>query len=206
VLSNGLRRLRLLIRSRGITDWESTIKSFCALLGHQTKIEPATRCQRPRDGPNSLATLADVQALHGHSPSPGNQMPEVGARSSFGAGQRRRLEVGQCLRRRRLPFALKTAVISTHDWTHSHCHRKASRPLSGTPTSQLGTWSSAISSYNRSAATGQVFLCKPRRKESSRPAEHQLIEQLPIGLAASARLLQATRNRARRGRDDGVDA
>lgn len=57
--------------------------------------------------------------LHGRPPSPGTWLPEVGGRSGRRAGQRRGLEVGQHRQRCRLPYARETAVISTHDWTHS---------------------------------------------------------------------------------------
>ena len=54
--------------------------------------------------------------LHGRPPSPGARLPEVEGRCGRGTGQRRRLEVGQCPRRCRLPGTPETANISTHDW------------------------------------------------------------------------------------------
>jgi len=174
MLSNGLRSSCLLIGSRGITDRGTAIKHFCAIPGREG-IEPAQRCQLPQDEPNFPGHICRRFGLHGHHPSPGTQLIEAGEPSGCGAGRRRGLEVGQCPRHRRLPIALETAVISTHDWTHSHL------PSQGEPTpsgdSHLLAWSLVVSgsSHNRTPTTGQGFLRKPSyvpsRQGRSRPRE-----------------------------------
>src|SRR6476619_7603962 len=79
-------------------------------------------------------------------------------RGSRGTGQRRRLEVGQCPRRCRLPGTPETATGSTHD-LDTPLPSQGEPPLTGFPPL---SWRLVVSptTNNRCVRTGQVFLCK----------------------------------------------